>query len=481
MRYVPIDSLEPGMVLGKTIIRQIKQPLIRKGLVLSENYLEYFDSQGYKGLYIMDRFSEAAKGQDSISEELFKACAEAVENTDVDGLIRLAAELVSEISQLTSKYIDMYDMRNYENYVCHHSVCVAVYSIKVGIELGLEGEDLQNLAIASLCHDLGQLSIPYEILNKPGKLTEQEFEIIKSHSRYSTDKLNKIEIPSAVRVAVLFHHENENGSGYPMGRIGEQIPLLAKIIHAVDVYDAMTNRKPYKETFSSFRALEYMRDGCGVLFDKRVIDIVEQVIPAYPIGSLVRLSNGEIGLVTAYTSDNTRPVLKMQETGELVDMSENSAYADVDIIKSAYDGDILESDREAIEKARSQGIKSKERILLIDSNKMSLLQTKEALKSQYQVFTSISGLETFTCVRENGYPDLIISETKFPQLDGFTIIKTMQENGMPDIPFIFLASESDLATVIKSKEMGAVDFIIKPTTPEYLKERVLFALKKIRD
>lgn len=480
MRYVPIDSVEPGMVLGKNIIRQARLPVIRKGLVLSENYIDYFDSQGYRGLYVMDRFSEAAKGQDCISEDLFKTCVEAVERADVDALIRLASELVTEISQLNSEYIDMFDMRSYENYVCHHSVCVAVYSIKVGIEMGLWGGELQNLAIAALCHDLGQLSIPDEILNKPGKLTDKEFELIKSHCRLSADKLDKVEIPSAVRVAVLFHHENENGSGYPMGRLGDQIPLLAKIIHTVDVYDALTNRKPYKETYSPLRALNYLQDGCGVLFDKSVVDTVKKVIPTYPIGSMVLLSNGETGLVTAYTDCNLRPVVKIQESNAIADLSNDSDYMDVRIVKSAFLGSGAESDKEAIDKAKS-GARTKETILLIDSNKMSLLQTKEALKDEYQVFTSISGLEAFTCIRENGYPDLIISDTRMPQLDGFTIIKTLQENGMENVPFIFLASEPDYATVIRSKELGAADFIIKPAAPEYLKERVLYALKKTRD
>ena len=159
-----------------------------------------------------------------------------------------------------------------DNYTKGHSVRVAEYSALLAGELGWDTERIQNLKYIALLHDIGKVGIPDSVLNKPGKLTEIEFDIIKSHTSIGGDILRDIETIPDVALGARYHHERYDGKGYPSGLAGEEIPLLARIICIADAYDAMNSKRVYRDNLSHEAICEQFRLGRGTQFDPVLLD-----------------------------------------------------------------------------------------------------------------------------------------------------------------------------------------------------------------
>jgi HD-GYP domain-containing protein (c-di-GMP phosphodiesterase class II) len=165
-----------------------------------------------------------------------------------------------------------------DTYTEEHTRRAALRAVQVGEELGLPPERLRVLAAGGLQHDMGKLSVPDDILKKPGSLTEEEFELIKRHSEWGDELLAKLGFPSQVRRLVRDHHERVDGSGYPFGACGEQLDLETRIIGACDVYDALISPRVYRGAWPHERAIELLRDQAGRQFDEHCIDALERVL-----------------------------------------------------------------------------------------------------------------------------------------------------------------------------------------------------------
>lgn len=483
MRFVPAESLVPGMVMGRDIISTTAAFMLKKGTVLTEKYIEYIKEKGYLGTYISDRTSDDIVYEEIVDQRTFRNGLEAVENQNVGAIVNVATDIVADITSKKDLSVDLLDLRSYDDYTYHHSVNVAVYAVAVGKKYGLKDDELKLLSQAGLCHDLGKSRISEDIVNKPGKLTDEEYKEIQNHPRYSFDILaDNNEVSSVVRQAVLYHHENENGTGYPTGKDTHEIPLFAKIIHCVDVYDALTSKRPYKDPFAPADAFTYINNGKGILFDPKIVDIMSAVIPAYPPGIDVVLSNGETALVVAHTDDAFRPILKIHGSEQQVNLALDKNYKDIYITESSimpqdYVGEIetLNEDRSAVRKRNAN-------ILVVDDQVKAVLQIRDALYNEkYSLITLNSGVDAVKFIENNSAPDLIIMAIEMPILDGVTAAKLMR-NLKPDLcPIIFMSSNSSVETILKVKKLGKADFILKPINPIYLKERILVALKESTD
>ena len=155
----------------------------------------------------------------------------------------------------------MLDLRSYDDYTYAHSVNVAVLCCVIGMGMQMNERDLNYLVTAALLHDLGKLSIPPEILNKPGRLTPEEYQIMKKHAEYSYKLLsNRWDISAHIKQTVLLHHENYDGSGYPSNLSGDSIPLGARILRVCDVYAALISDRPYRKAFDVSSVIELMID-----------------------------------------------------------------------------------------------------------------------------------------------------------------------------------------------------------------------------
>lgn len=154
-----------------------------------------------------------------------------------------------------------------------HSEKVTEYAVKIGIQMGLKENELEDLRLAGLLHDIGKIGTYEALLDKPGKLTQEEFEIVKKHPLEAIKILKPVKVISPILPAILHHHENYDGSGYPSGMKGEEIPLFARILNVADSYEAMTADRPYRQSPGKDYAISELRRCSGTQFDPRITDL----------------------------------------------------------------------------------------------------------------------------------------------------------------------------------------------------------------
>jgi putative nucleotidyltransferase with HDIG domain len=159
-----------------------------------------------------------------------------------------------------------------------HTRRVALRAVQVGEELGLPPERLRVLAAGGLLHDMGKLSVPFEILRKPGPLTDEEYAVVKRHPEWGDELLRTLGFGDDVRRLVRDHHERVDGTGYPFGATGETLCLETKILGACDVYDALISPRVYRDAWSRDRAIEFLLEHSGTAFDPRVVRALELVL-----------------------------------------------------------------------------------------------------------------------------------------------------------------------------------------------------------
>jgi HD-GYP domain-containing protein (c-di-GMP phosphodiesterase class II) len=166
-----------------------------------------------------------------------------------------------------------------DHYTSGHSERVGFLARLTGQRMGLAASELQVLEMSALLHDVGKIGIPEGILCKPGRLTKEEYDVIKNHPRMGYEILKPIASFGDVLEGVLHHHENPDGSGYPEGLAGDQIPLYARIIHVVDVFDAVTSTRSYRTAFSLGRSREIICEEAGTRLDAEVVKVFLELLP----------------------------------------------------------------------------------------------------------------------------------------------------------------------------------------------------------
>ncbi|MGD6830965.1 HD domain-containing phosphohydrolase [Sutcliffiella halmapala] len=198
--------------------------------------------------------------------------------TDVSYLWFITEPTFYHISQNVTELKKMVEkVEERDPYTSKHSDRVSKYSIKISRKMKLEKEKLENLYIASYLHDIGKINIPTEILNKPGKLTEKEYSIVKLHPLDGANMVKGFyneEIPKIIEQ----HHERLNGSGYPNGIKGDEILLEARIISVSDTYDAMTEDRAYRKAYSAAYAMEEIRRLTPTHYDQTVVNALEEIL-----------------------------------------------------------------------------------------------------------------------------------------------------------------------------------------------------------
>jgi HD-GYP domain-containing protein (c-di-GMP phosphodiesterase class II) len=175
-----------------------------------------------------------------------------------------------------------------------------VWATALGREIGLERESLRVVALGAMLLDIGKTRIPEEILGKPGRLDAEELALVRRHVDFSVEIVREAgEVDPRVLEMVANHHERHDGSGYPRGLKGDDIPVYGRIAGIVDTYDAMITSRPYASTQSSYGALRQLRSLAGSQFQPELVDQFTQAIGMFPTGTLVLLNTGEVAVVTA--------------------------------------------------------------------------------------------------------------------------------------------------------------------------------------
>lgn len=211
----------------------------------------------------------------------------------------LVDEIASSVMRNPGALISLARLKTADDYTYMHSVAVCALMVSLARQLKLDENQTREAGMSGLLHDLGKAMIPMKILNKPGKLTDEEFHTIKSHPeaghRLLIEGGTVGEIPLDV---CLHHHEKVDGSGYPHHLKDKQISLFAKMGAVCDVYDAITSNRPYKAGWDPAESIRKMTEWCEGHFDTKVFHGFIKSIGIYPIGSLVRLSSGRLAVVT---------------------------------------------------------------------------------------------------------------------------------------------------------------------------------------
>ncbi|MDL2289639.1 HD-GYP domain-containing protein [Clostridia bacterium OttesenSCG-928-F22] len=287
---------------------------------------------GYQGIYVDDNISKDIQIVTMISDELkYRAKKEigslfvSVETNSsqkiaksIETLEDVVSNIVDDIFRKRNIMVNVVDIRAYDDYTLSHSINVSVLSIIIGTVLGMSRSTLNELAMSALVHDIGKIFINKKLVSKADKLTFDEFEELKKHSHLGYDYL----LPNAlfsedVKQGVLMHHEKFDGTGYPHGAKGEEIPLFARIISVADVYDALTSDRPYRRALLPSDAMEYIMSGYGTMFDPAIVNTFIRKVAPYPIGTCVRLNNGVTGIVVKnYENFFLRPKVKIIEDGK---------------------------------------------------------------------------------------------------------------------------------------------------------------------
>ncbi len=213
-----------------------------------------------------------------------------------------AQNLVEEISDSVTRnpgaLISLARLKTADDYTYMHSVAVCAMMVALAKQVGLSEEHTRSAGMAGLLHDLGKAAIPLAVLNKPGKLTDDEFEVIKSHPVEGYNMLKEGgNVEDSVLDACLHHHEKIDGSGYPDKLKGDEITLIARMTAICDVYDAITSDRPYKRGWDPSESLRRMAEWTKGHFDPRLFQAFVKSIGIYPVGSLVRLTSGRIAVV----------------------------------------------------------------------------------------------------------------------------------------------------------------------------------------
>ncbi len=232
---------------------------------------------------------------------------------DADAARGIVDSLAQAVAQNRTALLALTALKNYDNYTFTHMVNVSILTMGQARGLGIEGTQLREFGLAALMHDIGKVRTPSEILNKPGKLTDTEFEILKRHTVDGAEILkNTPEIPALAPIVAFEHHLRNDGSGYPSGAIRHKLNLGTTLAGISDVYDAMRSQRVYQQAHPSDRILTVLQRNDGKQFDPHLVRRFVQLVGIYPAGNLVKLDSGETAVVVKpYAPDPYRPRVKV--------------------------------------------------------------------------------------------------------------------------------------------------------------------------
>ncbi|MCI1006914.1 HD-GYP domain-containing protein [Herbaspirillum sp. C7C8] len=222
---------------------------------------------------------------------------------DVKDAAELVTEITSSVSRNADALISLARLKTTDDYTYMHSVAVCAMMISLANQLGMTPEQTRQAGMAGLLHDVGKMAVPLDILNKPAKLTEEEFASVRSHTVQGHGILQQIEgIGEAALDVSLHHHEKIDGTGYPFNLKSDSISIMAKMGAVCDVYDAITSNRPYKAGWDPARSIRHMAASAGH-FDPITMEAFVKAIGIYPTGSCVILQSGRLGVVVDQRPD----------------------------------------------------------------------------------------------------------------------------------------------------------------------------------
>lgn len=321
MRYIKIKDLQPGMILAQPLLNKKGDIFLARNVLVSKFMVQRIREEQYRGAYIYDKLSKGINPRNQLPTDVQLKTMCALKDMDIDRCAYLSGEILDSLKHADNISMNINSLAAYDGPTYMHSLNVAMYAGTFGLLYGMEYERVSKLIAAALLHDIGKTRIPEDILNKPGSLSEEEFAEIKKHPQYGYDMLkDMVSISPLVRVPILEHHENYDGSGYPRGLVDKETHIFSKIIHICDVYDAMLSKRCYKDAINPWEVIDFITTHRNIMFNGVLVDFFLQSLIPYPEGMLVKLSDGRTAVVASQNKGFPQSPVVRDMRGNVVDL-----------------------------------------------------------------------------------------------------------------------------------------------------------------
>lgn len=317
------------MRLGRKIYNEDGMVLLAENCELTDGIIRRLRNYGFDFIYVNDPLTDDVTIPDLIEDETalralseirsnFSKLTEPAISSQVypflgKTFLSVIENIMDDINSREDVMIMLMNINSIDHYLYRHSLNVCIYTLLLGQFHGYSKEELSLLGLGALLHDIGKTKLPLEILNKPGRLNDVEYEIIKQHTEFGFDMLRQEpEIHEISAHCAYQHHERLDGTGYPRGLVGDEIHEFARWIAITDAYDAMTTHRSYRAAMLPHQALEVLYTGSGHWYEKSKLELFRNKVAIYPPGMSVKLSTGEQGVVAKIHGHiPQRPVIRI--------------------------------------------------------------------------------------------------------------------------------------------------------------------------
>jgi HD-GYP domain-containing protein (c-di-GMP phosphodiesterase class II) len=242
------------------------------------------------------------------AEQILSTCVVKLQSNggfDIKAIENAITPLVRSVMRNQTALAALTRMRRMDDYLFSHAISCSVWGAVLARELGLPPDDVNQVAFTCSLLDIGKTTLPIDLLNSPDKPDDTEWALLKDHVKRGVDLLIENGLTDTrVISAIETHHERHDGSGYPAGLSGNKIPAFGRIAGIVDSYDAMISERPYAKARSSYQAIQEIQTNAGVLYQSELVDYFIKAIGVFPVGSIVELNTGEVGVVVSQTMDS---------------------------------------------------------------------------------------------------------------------------------------------------------------------------------
>lgn len=349
-KKINIKDAKPNMVLAKDVISSSGVVIIAKNTMLSDINYKKLEANGVKYITIFERcddinnsfnedlllknkqyedieerkeFKEFKKQYEEkikVLENQFIAIGKGV-GIELDNLYDMVINIVDAVNCKNDVFCYLAHLKTQDVHTYAHCLNVALICNLFGLWLGYEGDDLRNLTLAGILHDIGKTQLDDSIIKKPERLTDSEYDYIKKHAYLGYKLVENLDIPEEIKMGILMHHEKIDGSGYPLGLTDDRISRTAKIIAICDIYEAMTADRVYRPKICPFEVIRNFEQNSYDLLDTQLLLAFLQNIVYTYVGSHVMLSDGrEAEIVFINQSQLSKPIVKICDS--FIDLSQ---------------------------------------------------------------------------------------------------------------------------------------------------------------
>ncbi len=348
MRIVAVSALKPNGIIGKTVYDEKGLPLLKEGTTITPNFIMRLRQKNIPAVYVKDRLGEGIEHSDVIDHEVrvkavqaIKGVFDKLENQKETAVKRVRQEDYEDVRNLFDVIFESIEnnkgttftvasLMSSDLYTYNHSLNVAILSVLTARTLGESRERLKELGVGAILHDIGKMSVPHAILNKPSSLNEEERKIMETHPEkgYKMVQGNN-GISAFTKSIILQHHERSDGSGYPEGITGESMHPFVKVVALCDVFDAITSDRCYRGKMPAYKAFELVSSQVHTGFDNDIFQAFAQNVSIYPLGSCVKLSTGKEAIVIRNNPKHpARPVVR------LIPLTDSKAIQEINLLNN---------------------------------------------------------------------------------------------------------------------------------------------------